>query len=294
MTDEPEIPVVAVEGEILPKPKHAGGRPKGSKTRPLAERKKRGPQRFRSGVKLGPGRNLVWLDSARVMDMEAYLRLRAAGLGAKRIARALGTAVATAQKLMSGRHWQQDAEKVGIFNKAKGGSLDPATGMPTAADMAKFGGVFQGPTAADTRGEKDLRGIVEAGGVSAMMLDEAMRRLRLASGAVETGDLPDKVDTKWLQDSIDQKIGLIMTLMDPVTMAGASVADLTRAANMLFEKRALLRGEPTAIVRNEQRGGLDAIAALLLAEVRKRGIVLDLPPGVGGYQEIVSRETGGA
>jgi hypothetical protein len=276
MTDEPEIPIVQVEGELLPAPKRKKPGPKGPR-KPNA--------RFRSGV-VQKRSKLVWLASARVTDMEAFHRLRGAGLGGKRIARALSTAVATAQKLMSGRHWQQDAEKVRIFNKAKGASIDPETGVPTAQDLVKFGGVYSRPLATDDQGTKDLRQIVETAGVSAPMVDEAVRRLRLATGALEVGDLPAKVDTKWLQDSIDAKIGLTLTLLDSVTLAGASVADLTRLFNALTEKRALLRGEPTAIVRNEQRGGLDKLAGLLLAEAQRRGITVDLAPGPGGYQEI--------
>lgn len=267
MTDEPEIPVVQVEGELLPAPKRKGGRPKTGR---------KAPARFRSGVKKPNTRNLVWLDSARVLDLEAYQRLRDAGLGAKKIARALGTVVRTAQHLMSGTHWQQNPERVSVFNKVKGASLDAVTGYPTPNDLAKFGAPFSGPTNADSQGEKDLRQLVETAGVPSHMLDEATRRIRLKAGAEEAGDLPAKIDTKWLQDAIDQKIGTAMTLLDTMTLAGSSVADLTRLLSMLYEKRALLRGEPTAIVRNEQRGGLDTVARMLLAEVERRGITLDI------------------
>lgn len=275
MTDEKEIPVEAVEGEILPAKK--GGRPKTGR---------KPPQRFRSGSKKPNTRKLVWLDSARVLDLLAYQRLRDAHLGARKIRKALGTTVATAQKLMNGTHWQQDPERVRIFNKARGGSIDPETGQPSAEDLAKFGVPHSLPSRHDSQGEKDLREIVKNTGVAPQMVDEAVRGLRLLSGAQEIGDLPGKVDTKWLQDSIDQTLGVVMTLMDPVRLAGSSTADLTRAASMLFEKRALLRGEPTAIVRNEQRGGLDAVARMLLAEVERRGITLDMAKGPGGYQEV--------
>lgn len=277
MTGEKIEPaVLVVEGEILPTPAGA------------ARRDKARSGASRSNPK---HKNVVWLASARVIDLTAYQRLRDEGLGAKRIGRALGTTMATAQKLMNGVHWQQNPERVRLFNKMKGGSLDPETGQPTAADLAKFGAVYSGHVAGhDSQGEKDLRQLVESAGVSSSNVDQATRRLRLLSGAAKEGDLPGKVDTKWLQDSIDQTLGTIMTLFDPVTLAGASVADLTRAANMMFEKRALLRGEPTAIVRNEQRGSLDAVAAILLKEAQRRGIdlsmLIDLKKGAGGYQEV--------
>lgn len=262
MADEPEIPIVQIADEILPAKK--------ARKTPLP--------RIRSGVKAAPAKKVVWLLSARVMDLETFQKLRDAKLGARKISRALGTTVATAQKLMSGTHWQQTPEKVRIFNKARGGSLDPETGQPMADDLAKFGVPHSLPTRHDSQGEKDLRAMVESTGVAAGLLDETVRGLRLLSGAMEEGDLPEKVDTKWLQDSLDTTLGRIMTLLrDPVKLASASYADLTRAGNMLYEKRALLRGEPTAIVRNEQRGGLDTVARLLLAEVERRGITLDMP-----------------
>lgn len=272
MTDEPEIPTTLSaptnedEKNIVPAKKRG---------RPATGRKP--PQRFRSGACKPNTRKLVWLDSARVLDIAAYQRLRDAGLGGKKISKALGTTLATAQKLMSGTHWQQTPDKVRLFNKARGGSLNPETGQPTPDDLAKFGVPFAGPTKHDTQGQKDLRQIVEATGISPALIEETVRGLRILSGAVQEGDLPDKVDTKWHQDSIDQTLGRIMTLLrDPVKMGAASYADLTRAANMLYEKRALLRGEPTAIVRNEQRGGLAEVAALLLKEVGRRGIDLNL------------------
>lgn len=230
-------------------------------------------------------KRIAWLNSARVVDMDAYRRLRATGVGARKLARALSIQLATAQKLMRGVHWQMDAEKVTEFNRFHSASIDPETGAPTADDLIKHGPPSMLAKASDSEGDKDLRRIMEDAGVAAPMVQEAMRRQRILAGAAAEGDLPGKVDTKWLQDAVDKKLGDVLTLMDPVSLAGASVADLTRAANMLFEKRALLRGEPTAIVRNEQRGGLDKLAEMLLAEVGRRGIAL--PKGPGGYQEVI-------
>lgn len=276
--DAPVVTVVEALGhEILPSPKRKGGRPKTGR---------KGPHKHRAGVAMPVTRRLLWLDSARVTDMEAFKRLREAGLGAKRIGRALGTTVATSQKLMSGRHWQQDAEKVRIFNKAKGGSIDPETGVPTAADLAKFGGAYAQPLASDSQGDKDLRELIETAGIAPQYIEDTVRRMKLLSGGLKSGDLPGKPDTKFFQDAFDEKLKLALACLDPVAIASASVADLTRLTSMLTEKRALLRGEPTAIVRNEQRGGLDSLAQLLLAEVKKRGIVIDLPQGPGGYREV--------
>jgi hypothetical protein len=278
MTDTPEIPVEVIEGELLPV-KRKRGRPKTGR---------KPPDKYRAGAPVSEPkhRRVAWLKSARVLDVEQFQRLRATGAGARKLSKALGCSMLTAQKMMNGRHWQQDAEKVAAFNRFHGASLDPATGVPTAGDLGKHGGAYALATKYTSAGEKELREIVENTGTSAGMLDTAMRRMRILAGAQKEGDLPAEVDTKWLQDSIDRTLGVIMTLMDPITLAGASVADLTRAASMLLEKRALLRGEPTSIVRNEHRGKLDELGGVLLGELQKRGITLDMPKS--GYREVTN------
>lgn len=265
MIDDPEIPVAEVAGELLPVVKR--GRPKAVKRKPGAK-----------------ARKVVWLLSARVIDLPAYDRLRATGAGAKKLSRALSTTVATAQKLMAGIHWQQNPERVVEFNRYHGASISPA-GVPTAGDLAKHGGAYALPLAQDSEGEKDLRRIIEDAGVAPGLVSDAMRRMKLLSG--DGGAIPGKPDTKYFQDAFDQKLALALACLDPVAIASASVADLTRLTSMLTEKRALLRGEPTSIVRNEQRGGLDKLAELLLTEVGRRGIVLDAPKGPGGYREVI-------
>lgn len=279
MTDAPETPVEVIAGEILPAPKKRG-------RKKIPGKDHSAPDRQRSGVSLGSGNRAAWLRNARVIDLLAFGRLREAELGAKRIARALNSTVSTAQKLMNGLHWQQTPEKVRLFNKARGGSIDAETGVPTPEDLAKFGGAYEGPTRHDTQGEKDLREIVESSGIAPQFIEDTVRRMKLLSGMLQTGDLPGKPDTKFFQDAFDEKLKLALACLDPVAIASASVSDLTRLTSMLTEKRALLRGEPTAIVRNEQRGGLDKVAALLLEEVKRRGITLDIPKGPGGYQVV--------
>lgn len=231
-------------------------------------------------------KRLAWLRSARVLDLDAFRRLRGQGAGSRRVARAMGIPLTSAVNLVAGTHWQQDPEKVGEFNRFHDASVDVATGVPTARDLEKHGRPDARPKASDSDGTKDLRRIAEDAGVPQQLVATAMRRQRILAGAWAAGDLPASVDTKWLQDSVDQTLGVIMTLMDPVTLAGASLADLTRAANVLFEKRALLRGEPTSIVRNEHRGGLDKLAELLLGEVQRRGVQIDIPKSA--YREVSS------
>lgn len=226
---------------------------------------------------------VLWLASARVVDLDAFHRLKTRGVGAKTLARALATTTATAQKLMSGTHWQQNPEKVMAFNLFHKASISP-DGVPTAEDLAKHGAPLVKISKYASDGEKELRRIIEDAGISPHLVSDAMRRMRLLTGQAAAGDLPGKPDTKYFQEQFDAKLALVLACLDPVAIASASVADLTRLASMLTEKRALLRGEPTAIVRNEQRGGLDKVAAALMAEITRRGITLDLPKT--GYREV--------
>lgn len=220
-------------------------------------------------------RRLIWLKTARVIDLAAFQRMRVPGVGARKLARALGCTLSMAQRLMGGVHWQQDPEKVREFNRVRGASIDPETGMPTVDDLGKFGGPTGNPTRYDDTGTKDLRDLATSAGVSPDRVTETVRRVQMLAGLGT--DLPDAPDTKYFQDAVDQKLAVTLACLDPVTIASASVSDLTRLFNALTEKRALLRGEPTSIVRNEHRGGLDKLAEVLLAEVQRRGVVLDLP-----------------
>lgn len=264
MIDAPEIPVEVVPGEILPAPKKRGPKPKAQRT---------------AGVK---HRRVAWLRTARVIDLEAFKRLRATGVGAKKLSKALAIPQSSAQTLIAGLHWQQNPVKVAEFNRFHKASLDPVTGFPTADDLAKHGGKYALATRHDSDGEKALRGIVEDAGVAPGQVGEAVRRMQMLAG--EDVGIPDAPDTKYFQDEIDKKLALALACMDQVTLAGASAADLTRFISMSIEKRALLRGEPTSIVRNEQRGGLDKLAALLLDEVKRRGFDLDMPKTA--YREV--------
>jgi hypothetical protein len=217
----------------------------------VAEQRKRASER-KAKEKRG---RVAWLSAARVVDMDAFHRLREKGCGARKLSKALSTTPATAQKLMAGVHWQQNPEKVAEFNRFHHASVDPATGVPSPNDLIKHGGAYAQATRHDSEGEKDLRRIAEDAGISPAMVTESVRRMQLLSGMADTGELPEVPDTKYLQDTIDKKLAMTLSLLDSVTLAGASVADLTRLFNGLTEKRRCFAASPRPLCATSSGAG---------------------------------------
>lgn len=209
------------------------------------------------------------LHNARVVDIALFHRLREEipGIGAKRIARALGINSRAAAGLLRGEHWQQDPVKVRLFNEYKHTSLDPATGLACAADMKAFG-----------RTAKERRAVAAAmkpGGPSVAGADVETEEVeRMALPAV---DPPARLDTAFFQGELDVVIWRLLKEFDGPKISKMNGRELSASVASLLEKRALLRGEPTAIVRNENRGSLEKVGELLLAEMARRGMKVGGP-----------------
>lgn len=201
--------------------------------------------------------------SAVVVDIALYRRLRAENpeMGAKRLARALGCTVGAAQALLRGRHWQQDPAKIRVFNEYKHASLHWQTGEASAADLAAFGLSPAQRRVASAR--------IKAGTPSSM--DLAVDPDSEAVEGLAGEDAPPmKLDTSWFQGEVDTVIWRLLREMSTAKIQKMSGREIAAAASAFLEKRALLRGEPTAIVRNENRGSLEKVGEMLLAEIARR------------------------
>ncbi len=67
--------------------------------------------------------------------------------------------------------------------------------------------------------------------------------------------------------------------VDDFAMAKASLRDLAITAGVLIDKSLLLKGEPTAIFRNEDRRKLNELLPALIAEAKRRGVnIIDVTP----------------
>lgn len=69
----------------------------------------------------------------------------------------------------------------------------------------------------------------------------------------------------------------LLDSISPLDLAKAGVRDKAIAIGILMDKRALLRGEPTQILSHEERVRLPDVLKALDAEVRRRGLSVELP-----------------
>lgn len=215
------------------------------------------------------------------MDLSRFMALRDGGFGVVRIARELGCKEENARKLLEGLHWQQDAAKVRAFNKMMGANVAEDTGIPTSDDLARFGvGLsperpleLNKPVSAKV---KKARAALRDVGVKPAIRDEVVRRMGAlgGDGSLEA-TVPGRMDTALFLGMVEDRLYMALKTLDSTVMAAASPKDLSAMVSMLIEKRNLLKGEPTAIVRNEHRGGLAEVAKLLLAEVARRGLTIE-------------------
>lgn len=74
---------------------------------------------------------------------------------------------------------------------------------------------------------------------------------------------------------------LFFTANDDMGMASASMKEKVLALGILIDKRQLLRGEPTAIMRVQDIRKLDEVGKLLQAEMERRGMMVDVTPERG-------------
>ncbi len=65
---------------------------------------------------------------------------------------------------------------------------------------------------------------------------------------------------------------------DPQIWNRASVKDLAAVAGMMVDKRQLLRGEPTQVIKIQDIRKLDEMAKALHEEIERRGMLIDVTP----------------
>ena len=117
---------------------------------------------------------------------------------------------------------------------------------------------------------------------SVRILAKGGDRARLLRGELP---VPATLTTSTFLALTEERLWWAFKALDPSVIAGAPAKDLSTIISMLIEKRNLLRGEPTQIVRSEQRVDLERAAKLLMREAAKRGVTLD-----GDFREVQSGE----
>ena len=87
----------------------------------------------------------------------------------------------------------------------------------------------------------------------------------------------ERFTTKTILEKIETALPLVLDkLADPDLINKSTLREVAVTANILVDKRQLLRGEPTQIVSVDERQALNDLAPVFLAEARRRGQVIDV------------------
>ena len=99
-------------------------------------------------------------------------------------------------------------------------------------------------------------------------------RAKLAGTQGELRPLTDKE----LTEKIDSKIHTVLSFLDPYILAGASAKDLSSSLDYLIKNSQLLKGKPTQIMSHVERRQLNELIPAVLAEAKRRGVIMDVIP----------------
>lgn len=83
---------------------------------------------------------------------------------------------------------------------------------------------------------------------------------------------------------IEQKAKLALQAMDRKRFEKANLRDASQAVKDLFHVRSLILGEPTQIIRTEERASLDEAVRMIVAEAQRRGFAITTDIESGGVQ----------
>jgi hypothetical protein len=120
---------------------------------------------------------------------------------------------------------------------------------------------------------KKIKDACDAAGLPLGVSDKLLRRMKAKYQGV-TREVR-RVKSHEIAHMLEDKILMMGEYLDETTVAAASARDLALGMSALIEKRALLRGEPTAIISDHERKKLNELGAPLLAALKRRGITLD-------------------
>ena len=112
-----------------------------------------------------------------------------------------------------------------------------------------------------------------ASGVPMKVSLALLKRMKAKYGGVV--HVRRQLRTSELVRVIDEEIDLVSQYIDDKVCAEAPLRDLALTKAALIEKRALLRGEPTAIVSDLERKRLVDLLPAFIAEARRRGVTVD-------------------
>lgn len=112
-----------------------------------------------------------------------------------------------------------------------------------------------------------------ASGLPDRVSDSLLKRLRVKFFGVVRE--VKALKTQEILRMCEEKLDMIDFYLDDKVMAEASARDLGLMAGVLIEKRALLRGEPTAIISDYERKKIHELFPALIAEAQRRGLTVE-------------------
>ena len=93
-------------------------------------------------------------------------------------------------------------------------------------------------------------------------------------------EIKGKIDDKILSAGAAEIAVMALCRMrnDPVLWERASLKELSAVYAVMVDKRQLLRGQPTNIVKIQDIRELDEMAMVLHEEMERRGLIIDVTP----------------
>ncbi len=101
---------------------------------------------------------------------------------------------------------------------------------------------------------------------------------RMAARYKPLHDAVRKIKDEDMTLLLEDRAHRCITYIDDFNMAGAGVRDLAVSAGVMIDKARLLKGEPTNIMRVQDIKELDELGKMLNAEMKRRGLLIDVTP----------------
>ena len=117
-------------------------------------------------------------------------------------------------------------------------------------------------------------------GLPKSIIDGLLKRMKTDHGPAN--DAIREMKKAEVVKIIDGKVLQLLGYIDDYAMGAATLNQLCVATGILVDKSLLLQGEPTAIMRFQDIRDLEEVGKLLMAEMERRGKLIDVTPEPSG------------
>jgi DNA-binding CsgD family transcriptional regulator len=135
---------------------------------------------------------------------------------------------------------------------------------------------------------KKIKDACDAAGLPSGVSDRLLKRMKAKYQGV-TREVR-RMKSHEIAHMLEDKILMMGDYLDDQVVAAASARDLALGMSALIEKRALLRGEPTAIISDHERKKLNELGPAMLEALKRRGIAPPEPSIEGQFTREVTVE----